>query len=406
MPDSKLLPPRRRITRLPEPPARRAPVFAAVATAALLACAGFYFALRRPERPAPAPAPEPAAPAPPPRATAAEAPRLDPLDELLATARTLIDGRRYGEAMRRLDDFPARQSPRRDAEEKIAALRADAESKARDLCSARAHEAETLATAGKLREAVDRLADLAELDAPSLLAPAFDRLRGAADRWLAARRTESRARVEKELADLAARYEREVAAADPDEAWKLASAMIDAGDWASAIAPLTRLAKRPEWRERALSARSRAHYACGQFAGVLLDAQLMIDAGVPAGRALAMLPRAVTRAPIDEPAQRLYERAVEKQPLQADAWVCLAILHTWRHDAAAAARVTDRAIDKRVRFDGDAIFSIDDWRRTSFPAYLGLPRYPGAVSIATVRSVFRLRRITLVPLSGPGRILP
>lgn len=254
----------------------------------------------------PQPPVQPARPEPPP-------PRRSPFFE--EVDRLEREGR-LGEAIQKLDEFSPRLSSEEDAVPRVKFRLARLEKKAAELLDARPREAGVLAAEGKLREAVDRLADVAALGASTRLAPrvteAYRQLRRAADDHLAARRKESLIRVEQELTDLRSRV--------------------------GPTAPARALAEANE------------RFAAGEFTAVLLAAERLLESGAAVEGLTRLLNLCATRAPLDEAVLRLYERALEKHPSSAALWASLGILHTWRQDATGAADVARRAAAKDVRF--------------------------------------------------------
>ncbi|MBI2933014.1 MAG: hypothetical protein HYY16_15325 [Planctomycetes bacterium] len=343
-------------------------------------------AIEQPQETAVPPSPPPAPPI-----------RRSGLDAVLEEAQSLAAAGKYGAAVRVLDEFPTRLAKEPDAASRIAQAREEAMRKATTFGETKAKEAEALASSGRLREAVDHLRAVAELEVPSIAAPAYERLRRASAAWLASCRTEADGRVQKELAALVQRYISAGAPADPEAAWKEANTLLETERWSDAVTLLTSLAAVPAWRERAILARVMAHYASDQFVGVLLDTQTLLEMGAAAEPAIAMLNRAVTRAPLDETALCLYERALQKSPTNPDLWLSIIMLHTWRHDIERAAHAVKNARTKGVRFQGAVLDVLDQYvqlRERGFPH--GQPvyvDYVGPYEILTDSSPDRARKL-------------
>ncbi|MBI2930932.1 MAG: hypothetical protein HYY16_04720 [Planctomycetes bacterium] len=315
----------------------------------------------------------------------------------------MIVAHRYGAAIRAMDEFPVRQASEPDAALRIAHVREEAVRKAEEQRDARANEAETMASEGRLREAVDRLVDL---DMPSLVGPAYDRLRASANRWLVARRQETHERVEREMNALAARYEAAPAPSDPGHSWKEAERLAEADRWEECVGILTSLARVPAWRDRALEMRAVAHAAAEQFIGVLVDVRTLLESDSVNVPALDVLIRAVMRAPVDETAVRLCERALERNPHRPAVWETIVLIHTWRHDTESAARTVEAARARRVRFSGAQLDTLDlhvQLRERGFaPGRAVYVDYAGPYEILTDTSPQRARAMAL-KLAAIGR---
>jgi hypothetical protein len=309
----------RRLSASARPPAGR-PAWAAVAwlvAPAVIAASATWLVLRRPAAPAPRPALETPVPAP------SDSPFFDEI------ARLEREGK-FGDALRRLDEFSPRLDPDPNAGLRAEALRDVLERKGRALQAARVEEARRLAGQGKLREAVDRLADVAALGAAPRLAPlvteSYQQLRRAAEEHLAVRRRASLEAAEKEISR----------------------------------------ARKP--------APASERFAQDDFAGVLAAARAapLIDPEL-----LLLLSMCATRAPLDEAVVRVYEEALRKNPQDRAVWLALCILHTWRQDAEAAAEVVRRVEQLKVKLDHPTIRAMDIYRKLRIR---GLP--PGkAVSV-------------------------
>lgn len=339
------------------------------------------------------PSPEPTAlPLPPP-----PKPR-NPFDEFLSECESLVDKGRFKEAIEKFDWFPTLGLSKTDSE-RFTAARSDITRKAEERIESRTKESESLAAQGRLQEAAHSLQDTADWPRPAVVGEAYLRLRRAAGNWLKAQRAESKIRIERELADLSTRLAAARPPSAPEEAWKRALERMERGLWPEAIDALSSLAGVPEWRERALVARAQAHHGAEQPVGVLLDARLLLESGKSVDAAVDWLNIAITRAPIDETVLDLYERAIERDPLQPRVWVALCALWTWRHDMERASETYDRTVSMRVPIPGpdvDRMIQYVQLRKRGFPH--GNPvivDYAGPYEILTDAPPKRVRELAL-----------
>lgn len=321
------------------------------------------------KEPAPLPALPPAGAKEEPASKAEETPKSE-LEKLFFDCRKLVAEKKYGEAVQKLDEFPIRMATEIDAETRLIALREEIRKKAAEIVEAATAEAEKLAEAGELAKAADRLQELADLEMADLVGPAYDRFRAAADRGLTRARKETVDRMAAEIAALRKDYASIKPSGAPEQDLKTAGEHINAEQWADAIRVLTSVAAVKGFAAKALPLRSIAHFNSNLFAGVLLDAELLVDSEPLPPMLVQTMSRSVTRAPVDESVRLLYERAIARDPNQPHVWVMLAILHTWRHDAAAADEVVSRSREKKIPFDGpsrDAMGRFHKLKERGFP---------------------------------------